>query len=571
MEWGLSRPLTTIIKFLVAAASVSVAMLAPPVLAQVPAPKVTITGLFDQVTAAGKNAYDGNFARDSDREWYARTRFRPDFELAVGRTKAVLGLEIDLMYGQGGSNDGGFPGNISGFPGGFNGGTKFGANGGLDINTDVGGMIEIKWMYTEFDLTGKDSLLPFIPVQTVARAGAQPFAALASYKIGVYANAGDFAGVSAVTTFAPNLKSSVVFAVVEDQLAGGNRAMATARTSRGEDYAWIVSPELTPFRGLDLKPMFSWLHVDGLTGFATRRNATNRRTVGTGGAVCSGATTCSGLNSAAAVGGGAPAGDSTDHEERYTIGIDSRWRSGPFGLDSTVYYQWGKYDTQAIRTNGQVGRVEGEAAAWLLDVISSYQAGPLLLEVRGIYSTGNKTRDNLSRSKRYFEPLDLKGTAYAGWAAILAITDVDYFSGNGGPNVGMASNVGYDRYGRVQLGFRATYSITPTLSLYGMLSPTWTAEQVDTDTTVVLAPQSFVTNRTVVDDQSYVKGDSRYLGSELNLGTTWRFAPNAAFDLLGAYLKTGHALDTAEVLNGVHTRREARDAYLLAARVRLAF
>src|SRR5207237_8358026 len=84
--------------------------LASPALAQAPAPKVTITGLFDQVTSAGRNFYDGNYARDGDREWYARTRFRPDFEFSVGRTKAVLGIELDLMYGQGGSNDGGFPG-----------------------------------------------------------------------------------------------------------------------------------------------------------------------------------------------------------------------------------------------------------------------------------------------------------------------------------------------------------------------------------------------------------------------------------------------------------------------------
>ena len=95
-------------------AVVALAMLAPPVLAQAPAPKVTITGLFDQVTTAGRNFYDGNYGRDNDREWYARTRFRPDFTFEVGRTKAVLGLEIDLMYGQGGSNDGGFPGNNSG-------------------------------------------------------------------------------------------------------------------------------------------------------------------------------------------------------------------------------------------------------------------------------------------------------------------------------------------------------------------------------------------------------------------------------------------------------------------------
>jgi hypothetical protein len=100
---------------------VILAMLAPAVFAQTPppAPKVTITGTFDQFTSAGRNFYDGNYSRDNDREWYARTRFRPDFEFAVGRTKAVLGLEIDLMYGQGGSNDGGFPGNVSGAAGGL--------------------------------------------------------------------------------------------------------------------------------------------------------------------------------------------------------------------------------------------------------------------------------------------------------------------------------------------------------------------------------------------------------------------------------------------------------------------
>jgi len=164
------------------------AMLAPPVLAQAPAPSVTIAGVFEQVTSAGKNFYDGNFARDNDREWYARTRFRPDFTFEVGRTKAVLGLEIDLMYGQAGPNDGGFPTNVSGSAGGVAGGTKTSTNGALDLNTDVGGVIEIRWIYTEFDLTGQDSLMPFIPVQTRARAGGQPFGDLASYKVASYAS-----------------------------------------------------------------------------------------------------------------------------------------------------------------------------------------------------------------------------------------------------------------------------------------------------------------------------------------------------------------------------------------------
>src|SRR6267143_5248024 len=209
-------------------AFVILALLAPSVsFAQTPpaAPKVTITGLFDQMTTAGRNFYDGNYTRDNDREWYARTRFRPDFEFAVGRTKAVLGIEIDLNYGQTGSNDGGFPGNNSGQVCGFAGGCKFGTGGGLDINTDVAGLFEIKWIYTEFDLTGKDSRLPFSAVLTVARAGGQPFATIASYKTAAYAN-GDFAGLSAVTTFAPNVKTSIAYVIVEDQLAGGNRALA---------------------------------------------------------------------------------------------------------------------------------------------------------------------------------------------------------------------------------------------------------------------------------------------------------------------------------------------------------
>src|SRR5215471_12777472 len=297
---GMRRSLVTAV-FVLAA----IAFLVSPLLAQEPpTPKVTIVGTFDQITSAGRNFLDGNYTRDNDREWYARTRFRPDFEFAVGRTKAVLGLEMDLNYGQTGSNDGGFPGNNSGTACGFVGGCKGAgsAGGGLDLNTDVGGLIEIKWIYTEFDLTGKDSLLPFIPVLTVARAGGQPFGTIANYKV-YYAN-GDFAGLDLYTTFTPDIKNHLAYVIVEDQLAGGNRSTATTRTNRGEDYAFILSPEFTPFKGLDLKPMISWFHVDGLTAGSSRRNATNIRTIG------------GSMNSAGAVGGGAPAGDAANHEER---------------------------------------------------------------------------------------------------------------------------------------------------------------------------------------------------------------------------------------------------------------
>jgi hypothetical protein len=560
-------------------AFVILAMLAPPVFAQAPAgppaPKVTITGTFDQITSAGRNFYDGNYSRDGDKEWYARTRFRPDFEFAVGRTKAVLGIELDLNYGQTGSNDGGFPGNSSGQACGFTGGCKGAgaAGGGLDINTDVAGLFEIKWIYTEFDLTGKDSLLPFIPVLTVARAGGQPFGTIANYK--VYYGNGDFAGLDLYTTFTPDIKTHLAWVDSEDQLAGGNRALPAARTNRGKDWAIIFSPEITPFKGLDVKPMFSYFHADGTTSLSSRRNASNPRTVG--GSMNSGLATGGQTNAAPVAGlGTTAAGDATDHEERYTVGIDSRLRIGPFGLDPTISYQWGHYDTQAFRTNGSVGKVRGDASAWLFDVIGSYQLGPLLLEARAAYSTGNKARDNLSQSKRYYEPLDLD-TGYwsGGWLGILGL-GVDYFNGGGGNNQGMATNIGYDRYGRAQFAMRATYSITPALSVYGVVAPTWAAEKVDTNSgcpqPLNVANSAFgCSARQVVADKGFVEGDSRYIGTEVNGGFTWRFAANTAFDLAGYYLAAGGALKTGELLNGVVTKRDQNDAYMAAARVRLSF
>jgi hypothetical protein len=554
-------------------------ILPDPAVAQAPTPKVTLSGLFDQVTSAGRNFYDGNLARNSDQEWYARTRFRPDFEFAVGRVKAVLGLEIDLQYGQAGPNDGGFPTNNTGLPGGSGGtgvptgGCKVNANGCLDLNTDVGGMIEVKWIYTEFPLTGKDSLMPFIPVETLARAGGQPFATLATYKLAAFA-ASDFAGISTITTFAPNLRSNLTWAIVEDELAGANRGNPSLKTGRGEDFALIFAPEYSPVKGLDLKPMYTWFHADGITSIAARRNLVNVRTVG--GVYGNGASMAPPTNPPAA---GSPA----YHEDRHTIGIDARWRIGSFGLDPTFFYQWGRVDNQAFDdgpgANG-VGskKVTADLSAFLIDIVASYQLGPLLLELRGDYSTGNKARDNLAKGIRHFQPLSTDGIYYAGWAQMMAL-GVDYF--NGVSMGGLGQHIGYDRYGRAQLGFRATYTFAPPLSAYFTVSPTWTAEKVDTDTNSGLVPGAvgLTVGRTTVSNNSWVSGDSSYLGTEMNLGMTWRFAPNAAFDLVGAWLAAGSAQDTAECVGGAPgtcaggtvVKKDAKDAYTVAARVRLAF
>jgi hypothetical protein len=541
--------------FAAAVVFVILAMLAPPGFAQAPAPKVTISGLFDQITSMGRNFYDGNSGRNSDSEWYARTRFRPDFEFAVGRVKAVLGIEIDLMYGQAGANDGGFPGNVSG----TNSGCKVNSNGCLDLNSDVGGMLEVKWVYTEFPLTGKDSLLPFIPLETMSRAGGQPWGRLANYKV-TYAN-GDFAGISAVTTYSPMFKSNLAWAIAEDQLAGANRGNPGTRALRGEDYALIASLDITPVKGLDIKPLFSWAHMDGVTNSGSRHHLVDPNFAGPINTTTNSPAALSGGPSATTGGGGDP----SFHENRYTIGFDARWRLGAFGLEPTFYYQFGSREHSVF--NGT--RRTAEISAWILDIATSYSLGPVLLEARGVYAPGNRAQDNLTRKINYFQQFSMDGGYWAGWAALLANGGIDYFNGQLLTNMGR--HVMYDRFGRMGLGFRGTWSITPAVAVYTWISPNWTQEQVDIDTGVGAGTGAGSVSRTTLNSLSWVDGESNYIGTEIDLGFTYRFSANAAFDLQGAYLFAGDALTSGEVVGGNIVRKEPQDSYMLAARIRLAF
>src|SRR5262249_42950788 len=159
--------------------------------------------------------------------------------------------ELDLNYGQTGSNDGGFPGNNAGTACGFVGGCKGAgsAGGGVGLHTGGARAVGIKGGYTPIDPTRENRMLPLIPGLTLARAGGQPFATIANYKV-YYAN-GDFAGLDLYTTFTPGIKNHLAWVDVEDTLAGGNRtANKQQQTLRGKDYAWIWSPEFTVTQGL---------------------------------------------------------------------------------------------------------------------------------------------------------------------------------------------------------------------------------------------------------------------------------------------------------------------------------
>src|SRR4029077_19371573 len=251
-----------------------VALAAPMAFAQAPAPKVTINGLIDNVTSYSQNIdnFNGGIFNRHDSMWYGRTRGRFDIIGEIGKAKGVLGLELDEAYGQTGSSESNFTNG-----GGATGravapavGSSFGTDGSFGLNTDVRGELEIKWLYVEFPV-------PFIPVPTIARVGAQPFGSLANYKLATYAT-GDFSGVSATSQITPNVKLVGTYVQVEENLVGtGSKTNlagpfgVSSTENRGDDYAFIFAPEITPFKGLDIKPMFSQLYAQGTTSSTARQ------------------------------------------------------------------------------------------------------------------------------------------------------------------------------------------------------------------------------------------------------------------------------------------------------------
>src|SRR5215475_10876642 len=127
-----------------------------------PIPTFKITGFIDELITYSNNT--SNFDFDLHRKdylFYGRTRGRFDIVGEYGKAKAVLGLETDMTYGQTGTSEsnissGSSAGGAVTSPGNVNVAVFPGADGGFGINTDVRGGLEIKWLYTEFEV-------PYIP------------------------------------------------------------------------------------------------------------------------------------------------------------------------------------------------------------------------------------------------------------------------------------------------------------------------------------------------------------------------------------------------------------------------
>src|SRR5437773_6094619 len=587
----------------------------PDVLAQAaaPTPKFTITGLIDSVGSWSQNmnTLDQNVNRNRDNLVYGRTRGRFDIIGEVGEAKGVFGFEMDHTWGQYGFVD---SNNTTGCQSSSAGAVTCTPGVGtteasFDLNTDTQGNFQIKWIYVEFPL-------PLVPFATIVRLGGQPFATAANYKLATYAN-GDFAGVNLYTTFSPTFKAQLTYVAIDENLYGKgssplipflNNSLPGAATlqhkcifnntatgattvasgaqctsnSRGDNFAIIGSPVITVMKGLDIKPMLSTLHATGQLGNAASRQGRGGVSTNQGGPFAP--MNAPNANGSPGVAGADGAGTGV-HEYRHTVGVDARWRSGPWSVDPTILYQFG---TQAKWNPGGIATAYGTAGtrqsaninASLGDIRTSFQLGPLLLSGMVMWTTGQDAKSNPYKSIKYFQPLDTDTSYLADWGTQIMSLGLDYgqiITTNGSsPGV----QIGWDKYGRVSPGVKASYALTPALTVGAQLMPNWTWNKVDTDAFLVSGGglrTSFVCRKTLVSCQP--KGESNYLGTEFDISLTYRFAPGLVFEWAAGYMKAGPALSHRYIASdynagaGIPVRKDigVNDIAISTARVRFSF
>ena len=551
----------------VTAVLVVLGMLAPPSFAQAPAPKVTINGLVDFVTSAYMNgAFQSQAGTISPnqpdvslgnkkRGWYSRERGVFTLTGEVGRVKGVWAIELDFENGASNFNASSQPGSLTTVRP-----THTGTSAPFDLDTDIQGAVETKWLYLEAPVTGQGSLLPFIPVTTIGRFGGQPWRGH-FYKPGILVF-GDFPGVNLETRWAPNVKSTLTFVQISEAL---DRFIAP---NQKDSIAFLASLEVDVFKGLTIKPTYAYGEWDG-----GNCGTTNHGTIGYGGYNPN--TNCPAVVAGTVAGPGLVG----RNIRRHYLGGDVRWTSGPFSIQPTFIYLLG--EQEVLNRNGVVNDID--IRSFIVDTIAGFRTGPVLIETRIAYTPGTDANHDVQNAGggtiRTYQPLS-SGTGYmSGWTEIWR-SGVDYFEGllvnRGG--LALRESPSYDKYGRIFFGIAADYALTPALTLTGITNVSWTDTRVDTKGTTAATTGLTPTGITgALRGNPFTGGKERYLGNEWAVRLTYRFAPNVVFDVAAAALITGDALNAQRtptgfgcVTDGVLTC-QSRNVYKTSARIRVTF
>ncbi len=545
-------------------------VLSPPAFAQAPAPKVTINGLIDTVTYWAQNVSheDRNFAKNDDNVWFSRNRGRFDIIGEVGKAKGVLGIELDVGWGVTATRQA-HPQEINSGP------VPSFLNQSFGAGNDTNNLFEVKWLYVEFPM-------PLVPVPTTMRLGGQTCANY-TYKLAILTFT-DCPGVALETTWTPAVKTNFAFFQLDERGVGvvGRETTNVTTFRRGDDFFIWLSAEVTPMKGLDVQPLYVYsFSTDGVLGSGNNSFANSPARGGVT------------LNQLNCVHGSGAAGSQGlkggCQEERHYLGVDARWRMGPWSLDPTFIYQWGNRELTTVPIPGAAGGIRRQSeSAWIFDLRGGYRIGPLNLEGAFVYSPGNEADDNIGnapgrlKAVKYYQPVanDIAYGSGGGLSNFTNLNEIDYFRGYAvGSSMFQGATIGYDRYGRWDIVFKPSYALTPALSVRSLVAAHFTAEKPDRNAEFNINTGLFPA------PNGNQQTSSNYLGTEVNLGLTWSFAPGLRLDAGAGWFGPGAAYErckgtvagggdvastTGTVCAAGHTNN-LQDAYWSGARVRYTF
>ncbi|MGH8057272.1 MAG: hypothetical protein ACREOH_08565, partial [Candidatus Entotheonellia bacterium] len=277
-------------------------------------------------------------------------------------------------------------------------------------------------------------------------------------------------------------------------------------------------------------------------------------------------------------------------EDRYWLGFDSRYRLGNLSIEPSFLYLTGtrKFCTPGqLRGHGTSGAIsqsgdgidafvactsaatggvrEIDISAFGAMLEFNYTMGKWLLSVQGVYTSGDEATADLNnqgltngRTRDDSSHFRLAGAETAHWTKWLTILGNSNF-GDGRHDVapwrlGEGSNIGLDRFGYVLGAGKVEYKLMDNLIMRGIVGTVFAAETPACPAVQRTAAVSATNPTGCADLRRNWTGDSKYVGTEVDMFLDWTIMPGLLYRIGGAYGFLGDALETnnGKVQNAWH-------------------
>jgi hypothetical protein len=449
---------------------------------------------------------DNDVTRNSDQAMFGRTRGRFFFNfIASDDLRGVFAMELDAIWGQpridkAGSGCQEFAETFASVECGF--------RLGVDINN-----FEMRELYVDFRI-------PQLPFGNRTQLGAFPISITPLHsQIILFGNVG---GGQTRVTFTDQAALLLYYVQAEEDVYTFPHMPGAGEEGRlGEDYVTGGNLQLRPIDGLDLHLVGTYGHVHNPFGAVIRGNS------GPFGAI---------INDDVNV----------TTESRYYLGFDSRYRIGNLSIEPFFFYLLGTRNFCApgtqinsrgtlIPCTSPVGSpTSTDFNAYIGSFLVRYTTGPLLLQAKYVYGSGNRAGDDIN-NRGNGRRADVKGwrgyytkgsPIWREWFEIMGRAEVDATSIDTFRR--QFESAIFDHFGYQEVAVRPEYQMTDNLILEAAVGAFWTAGM---PTSCPASVRSVTTGRCGSPNNSsgepiynFTKG-SNFLGWEIDAGLRYSIMP----------------------------------------------